>query len=320
MGELDQRTFLLSKDDPVQRLDHALVRLASDLSRARIQAFCHAGHVRVNGKQAKPSEHVRPGDLVQLAMPPTQQADLLPEELPLDILFEDEYFIVLNKAPGMVVHPGAGHHKGTVVHALLHHCGGLSSIGGVERPGIVHRLDKETSGCLVVAKNDVTHLALARQFAERQATKIYLALAKGALREPKLHVATRIGRHPVHRKKMAVVEAPRGKEAETTLEQMGRAQDWSVVRCTLHTGRTHQIRVHLHHLGHPILGDRLYSGPSVQGVERVMLHAQFLGFQHPVTHAPYQFEAPLPDDFQALLAQAGFDFSLFASRKFLLKD
>jgi 23S rRNA pseudouridine1911/1915/1917 synthase len=221
-----------------------------------------------------------------------------PEPIPLEILHETGDLLVINKAPGMVVHPGPGNRNRTLVNALLHRCPDLSGIGGVLRPGIVHRLDKETSGCLVVAKNDRAHRELSRQFAGRSVRKTYLALVRGRPRRKTGTIETRIGRHPVNRKKMAVLPPPRGRVAVTDYRVLQDLEGRSLVECGLRTGRTHQIRVHLNHLGHPILGDRLYGGRA-PGFERQMLHAWRLGFRHPGSDEWIELEAPLPDDFLA---------------------
>ena len=232
--------------------------------------------------------------------PPPEKIDNQPEAIPLDILFEDADLIVINKPAGLVVHPGAGHKEHTLVNALLHHCPTLSGIGGKERPGIVHRLDKETSGCLVVAKNDAAHRGLSIQFADRTVEKIYLALVAGKLRRATGVIEEKIGRHPVHRKRMSVATA-RGRSARTEYRVVRSNDEFSLIECQLHSGRTHQIRVHLHHLGHPVLGDKVYTSKSAKNFPRQMLHAWKLGFQHPVTKEWKSFEAPLPDEFRDAL-------------------
>jgi 23S rRNA pseudouridine1911/1915/1917 synthase len=284
------------------RLDHFLAERLAHLSRSRIQALIKEGHVLLDGKQAKPSEKIRPGELISAVEPPAVPVTgTTAQELPLEILFEDADLVVLNKAAGMVVHPAAGNLDGTLVNALLHHCTALSGIGGEQRPGIVHRLDKETSGCMVVAKNDLAHQALSKQFASREVLKVYLALAAGHFAIKEGVIETQIGRHPVHRKKMAVLEAGAGRTAVTdyrVLRELCEVKGGksSLVECTLHTGRTHQIRVHLKHLNHPILGDALYGRRD--HFPRQMLHAWKLGFTHPRTGQWQQFEAPVPEDFK----------------------
>jgi 23S rRNA pseudouridine1911/1915/1917 synthase len=278
------------------RLDVALAGLVSELSRARIQQLIENGNIRLNGEQVKSKHPVKAGDQVSIELPPVKPLLLEPEKIDLQILFEDEALLVVNKPAGLVVHPGSGTSSGTLVHALLHHSRSLSGIGGPLRPGVVHRLDKETSGCLVVAKNDSTHLKLIRQFAGRQVEKLYLALCSGRFRKRAGEIEAPIGRHPVHRQKMAIVE--RGRPAKTRYLVLQETADWSLVVCRIYTGRTHQIRVHLKHLGHPILGDAVY-GRRASGFHRQMLHAWRLGFSHPTDGRALHFEAPLPEDFKA---------------------
>ncbi len=280
-----------------ERLDRFLALALPQFSRSRLQALIRAGQVQLQGKGARTRETVRAGDVVRLTVPPLEVIDAKAEEIPLEILFEDEDLLVLNKPPGLVVHPGAGNQTHTLVNALLHHCTSLSGIGGKERPGIIHRLDKDTSGCLVVAKNDAAHHELARQFAEREVKKIYLALVAGTLKRPRGTIDAPIGRHPVQRKKMAV-DLRRGRAAKTEYRVLQSGGGLSLVECALHSGRTHQIRVHLHHLGHPIIGDSLYGKKG--GASRQMLHAWKLGFNHPRTKERLFFEAPIPEDFRRL--------------------
>ncbi|MEO5721600.1 MAG: RluA family pseudouridine synthase, partial [Chthoniobacterales bacterium] len=226
-----------------------------------------------------------------------------PEAIAFPILFEDEDLIVIDKPAGLVVHPGAGNEDGTLVNALLHHCPTLSGIGGKERPGIVHRLDKETSGCLVVAKNDTAHRELSKQFAARTLKKIYLALVAGQLQKTSGAIDAPIARHPVHRQRMAISRTMRGRSAMTEYRVVRAGLEMSLVECALHSGRTHQIRVHLHHLGNPVLGDKLYAAKLAKNFPRQMLHAWRLGFTHPRSGEWKEFEAPLPADFQTALAK-----------------
>jgi len=281
------------------RLDHYLAEKLPELSRSRLQALIKEGYILLNGRQSKPGEKVRAGDRIEAEIPEAVPAEnAAPEAIPLSILYEDDDLVVLDKPAGMVVHPAAGNPDGTLVNALLHHCGALSSIGGEQRPGIVHRLDKETSGCLVAAKNDLAHQGLSKQFAGREVLKVYLALASGRFAKKSGMIETEIGRHPVHRKKMAVLENGRGRASRTAYRVLKELESGnSLVECTLHTGRTHQIRVHLKHLGHPLLGDELYGKRGKWS--RQMLHAWRLGFNHPRTGSPLRFEAPIPADFLA---------------------
>ena len=283
------------------RLDRYLAAALPEFSRSRLQALIRSSDVQLEGKTVRTRETVQPGNVVRLTIPPSQEVEAQPEEIPLQILFEDDDLLILNKPAGLVIHPGAGNPSHTLVNALLHHCPNLSGIGGKQRPGIVHRLDKETSGCLVVAKNDTAHRELARQFAGREMTKIYLALVTGTLKRCHGTIAAPIGRHPVHRKKMRV-DSRRGREARTDYRVLQSLGTVSLVECVLHSGRTHQIRVHLHHLGHPVIGDSLYSGES--GAPRQMLHAWKLGFTHPRTKEPMLFEAPIPEDFKIMSSRA----------------
>jgi len=296
--------LVVPKDDAKLRLDRVLAKQLPEYSRSRLQQLIGAGFVRVNGITMRPSQLVRAGDKIELTEPPVEKIENQPEPIPLEILFEDKDLIVINKPAGLVVHPGAGHRSGTLVNALLHHCPTLSGIGGKERPGIVHRLDKETSGCLVVAKNDVAHRELARQFAERTVEKIYLALVTGKLRKHSGVIDEKIGRHPVHRQRMSVASS-RGRAAKTDYRVVRSGERASLIECRLHSGRTHQIRVHLHHLGHPVLGDKIYAARFAKDFARQMLHAWKLGFCHPRTGEWKNFEAPLPDDFEQAIVAAG---------------
>jgi 23S rRNA pseudouridine1911/1915/1917 synthase len=289
------QTFLAAKGDAGTRLDHFLVTAAPELSRARLQALIKRGMVRIDDRPARPGERLREGQSISLEVPPAEAVSMEAEEIPLAVLYEDSDVIVVNKPPGMVVHPAAGNREHTLVNALLHHCHGLSSIGGEQRPGIVHRLDKETSGCIAIAKNDAAHHALTRQFASRTVTKIYLALVRGRLRGRSGSIDAPIARHPIHRKKMAVCAPGEGRNARTDFRVVREFPDATELECTLHTGRTHQIRVHLKHLGHPILGDAIYGTRGAY--PRQMLHAWKLGFEHPQTGARIQCEAAVPADF-----------------------
>ena len=285
------------------RLDRFLALELPDFSRSRLQTLINEGFVRLNGKQPRPRDVVTAGDLIELRVPEVEKIDAAPEAIPLQILFEDEDLIVVDKAAGMVVHPGAGNQEHTLVNALLSHCTTLSGIGGKERPGIVHRLDKETSGCLVVAKNDAAHRDLSRQFAARTLKKIYLALVAGRLKTATGSIDAPIARHPVHRQRMSISKTSRGRSALTEYRVLRAGTELSLVECTLHSGRTHQIRVHLHHLGHPLLGDKVYAAKHAKAFPRQMLHAWKLGFTHPRTAEWKEFEAPIPADFEHTLAQ-----------------
>jgi 23S rRNA pseudouridine1911/1915/1917 synthase len=268
------------------------------------------GHVQVNGRIVKPTHSPRAGEQIEVHWPEAKPAEAQPEKMPLDILFEDKSLLVLNKPAGLVVHPAAGHEKHTLVNALLHHCrDSLSGIGGVARPGIVHRLDKETSGCLVIAKNDETHLALSAQFAKRQVGKIYNAILCGELARDSGEIRAAIARHPSHRKRMAVRDDDSGRAAHTSYRVLERLNAATLVEAQIHTGRTHQVRVHFQFLGHPLVGDETYGARQNARLKeltdyaapRVMLHARELSFIHPRTQKRLSFEAPLPEDFRKAL-------------------
>src|SRR3569833_140262 len=291
------------------RLDTYLREIFPAASRGAIQRLIEEGHILVDGKRVKPTHTPRAGEKVDVHWPEAKPAEAQPEEIPFEVLFEDESLLVLNKPAGLVVHPAAGHEEHTLVNALLHHCAGeLSGIGGVARPGIVHRLDKETSGCLVVAKNDETHLALSAQFASRKVGKIYHAIVCGVMTRYKGEIRAAIARHPSHRKRMAVSDDT-GREARTSYRVLERLRASSLAEAELHSGRTHQIRVHFQHLGYPLVGDLTY-GQRQNGrfkelvgfaAPRVMLHAFQLAFTHPRTGKRIHFEAPLPQDFEDVL-------------------
>jgi 23S rRNA pseudouridine1911/1915/1917 synthase len=290
----------VSSEQARQRLDRVLAESLPAFSRARLQTLIRDGFVSLNGKPPRPRDLVRTGDIVELREPELEKVEAQPEPIKLDVIFEDDDLLVLNKPAGIVMHPGAGHQAHTLVNALLAHCQNLSGIGGKERPGIVHRLDKETSGALVVAKNDATHRDLSSQFAARTMTKIYLALVAGILRKRTGVIDKAIARHPVHRQRMSIARR-QGRSAKTEYRVIRSGADISLVECTLHSGRTHQIRVHLHHLGHPVLGDKLYGGKRAGDYPRQMLHAWKLAFRHPRSGDEMSFEAPVPADFAAAM-------------------
>lgn len=287
------------------RADKILAQAFPAHSRAALQRAFDAGLMRRGGRPLAKSDEVRAGDVIEFSLPETQPSELKPVAIPLEILFEDEHLIALNKPAGMVVHPGVGTGENTLVHALLAHCAGeLSGIGGVARPGIVHRLDKETSGVLLVAKTDAAHRALAGQFAGRTLNKEYLALVGGVPKTARGVITRAISRHPVQRHRMTVREG--GRPARTDWERIEAFEkSAALVRCRIHTGRTHQIRVHFKSIGHPVLGDMVYgwkAGPSLPKPPRVMLHAERIVFTHPATSALLDLRAPLPADFTKLLA------------------
>ena len=287
-----------------ERADKVLAQAFPAHSRAAIQRAMEAGLVKVDGKVIGQSQDVGPGQVLEFSLPEVVAAELRAVDIPLNVIFEDKHLIVLNKAAGMVVHPGTGTGEDTMVHALLSHCAGeLSGIGGVERPGIVHRLDKDTSGLLVVAKHDAAHRALSDQFASRTLKKEYLALVSGVPKTDCGSIDRSISRHPVHRHRMTTGEGGRPSRTDWAVEKKF-AEQAALLRCRIHTGRTHQIRVHLKSLGHPILGDATYGwkqNAALPVPPRVMLHAEHLVFTHPVNGKVMDLNAPLPSDFKKML-------------------
>jgi 23S rRNA pseudouridine1911/1915/1917 synthase len=291
--------------------------LFPQLTRSQAQRLIREGRITAGGRQAKCSRRVKAGEEILLDQPEPRPSGLEPEEIPLDVVYEDEHLVVINKPAGMVVHPGAGVRKGTLVNALLEHCTDLSGIGGVLRPGIVHRLDKGTSGLLVAAKTDKAHLDLARQIASREAVRKYVAVVWGLVKEDRGRIEAPIGRNAQHRKKMAV-DTRRGKQAATRYGVLERFRFATLICATLETGRTHQIRVHFSHQGHPVFGDPQYGGRTkalsrlggrerkaasgmLRSMDRPALHAAELSFKHPVTGRLLCFEAGLPSDIMNLL-------------------
>ncbi|MBO6209175.1 MAG: RluA family pseudouridine synthase [Schwartzia sp.] len=287
-----------------ERLDVFLARMAiqgDPLSRSRIQKLITDGNVTVDGKPAKASLRLAAGAVVAVELPEPEATDIAPENIPLDILYEDEDVIVVNKARGMVVHPAAGVSSGTLVNALLAHCKDLSGINGALRPGIVHRLDKDTSGVMIAAKNDTAHRSLAEQIQEKTAKRVYWAILTGNIREEEGVIHGAIGRNPKDRQKMAVVRE-NGKDATTNFRVLERFGAYTLAECRLMTGRTHQIRVHMAYIGHPVLGDPKYGAKKCPfSIEGQALHSKTLMFTHPRTGEKMEFEAPLPEDMQIIL-------------------
>jgi 23S rRNA pseudouridine1911/1915/1917 synthase len=297
----DAETFIVTPEEAGTRLDQFCQTQLEGFSRSRCQALIESAQVRVGDKPAKASQKLKPGELVSILVPPPAETEVRAEAIPLDVVFEDSEMIVVNKPQGMVVHPAPGAATGTLVNALLHHVKDLSGIGGVARPGIVHRLDKDTSGVMVVAKNDRAHQSLAGQIGEKTALRQYWAVIRGHLKETEGRVEGPIARHPVHRKRMAVVEG--GRYAATQWRVLENYKGFSLVELTLETGRTHQIRVHMAYLGHPVVGDTVYGGDVNVPVKLAgqALHARRLRLKHPVTGEEMTFEAPPPENFQKLL-------------------
>ena len=301
------------------RLDRALADAVPTLSRERLKNLIRSGAVEAEGKALRdPAVKVRGEEALRVVVPEPAQAHNAPQDIPLTIVFEDEHLLVVDKPAGLVVHPAAGNLDGTLVNALLHHCGGsLSGIGGVARPGIVHRIDKDTSGLLVVAKSDVAHEGLARQFAAHSVDRRYLAIVSGVPKSSEGMIDAPLARSPTNRKKIAIVEAKdlnrRGKRAVTHWRRLDVLEDAALVECQLETGRTHQVRVHMASIGHPLVGDPVYgrSGKTHGkllndlGFHRQALHAAKLGFTHPVTKRALSFTSPVPADMQELFNALG---------------
>ena len=286
-----------------ERLDVFLTEQNQDFSRSHVQKLIADGKVMVNGQQRKANFKLTAGDEITLEIPEAVEAEILPEDIPLDILYEDKDIVVINKARGMVVHPAAGVFSGTLVNALMHHCTDLSGINGELRPGIVHRLDKDTSGVMVAAKSDKAHLSLAQQIKDKTAHRIYQAIVYGNIKEEAGIIKGDIGRHPVDRKKMAIVQD--GKSAVTHFKVLERFGEYTLVECALETGRTHQIRVHMTHIGHPLVGDPKYGTNGKRkdnfSIQGQALHSMSLELDHPVTGERMTFNTELPEDMQKIL-------------------
>ena len=309
--EGSQAQYIVARDEEGLRLDVFLSRKDPTLSRSQAKRLIEEGEARIDEKAVRASHHLRSGEVVSLRKPSPIPSEVAPEEIPINVLYEDEAIIVVDKPAGMVVHPAAGNPRGTLVNALLFHCRNLSGIGGVMRPGIVHRLDKGTSGLMVVAKSDEAHRHLSEQFKNRRVSKQYTALVHGNLRQDEGVVDAPVGRHPVERKKMST-KSRRGKEAITRWRVLERFGDFTLVEAKIDTGRTHQIRVHLSSLGHPVVGDSVYGGSKrtvetpemravVKKLTRQALHAGRLSFAHPVTGQEMTFESPLPEDMDEVI-------------------
>ncbi|HHW58065.1 MAG TPA: RluA family pseudouridine synthase [Clostridia bacterium] len=299
MNIVDNVVLQGEKDDEGKRID---VFLAAELdyTRSYIKKLIVDGLVLVNGKTVKPSYKVKENDEVVVNIPEAEKIDVLPENIPLDILYEDDDIIVINKPQGMVVHPAPGNYSGTLVNALLYHCKNLSGINGILRPGIVHRLDKDTSGVMVVAKNDKAHISLSNQIKERSVLKKYIAIVEGAIKDEEGKIEAPIGRHPFDRKKMAVIED--GRYALTLYKVLERFKENTLVEAVIKTGRTHQIRVHMAYIGHPVVGDPVYGFKKQKfKLEGQALHSRVLGFMHPTKGVYMEFEAPLPEYFVRLI-------------------
>lgn len=299
-------TVQANENDKEKRIDSFLNEVIEDATRSYIQKIIDGGYVEITGKKTTKSGNKLKGtETIVVNLPEDETLDLIPEDIPLEIIYEDSDIVVINKAPNMVVHPAHGNYNGTLVNALLYHIKDLSTINGVIRPGIVHRLDKDTSGVIVVAKHDEAHTTLSDMFKEKTLEKTYVCIAKGIFKDKSGRIETLIGRDPRDRKKMAVV-TENGKIAISNYEVLDESKNYSLVKVRIETGRTHQIRVHMKSLNHPILGDATY-GNSTDGIARQMLHAYRLKFTHPISKKEMVVTAPIPEDFKRALKFAGLD-------------
>lgn len=297
---MENRQFIVDEDSKNLRLDVFLSRYFEDKSRSYLQNLIEEGNVKVNEKLKKSNYKLKCGEKVDILIPEPVSLNVEPEDIPLDIAYEDNDVIVVNKPQGMVVHPAAGVYNGTLVNALLSHCKDLSGINGVARPGIVHRIDKDTSGILVIAKNDNAHNKLAEQFKDHSMTRSYIALVEGILKKDEGIIDAPLGRHPVERIKIAVVKD--GRRAVTHYRVLERFNNNTLVECVLETGRTHQIRVHMAYIGHPLVGDPVYGYKKQRfNLKGQMLHAKKLGFIHPSTGEYVEFQSDLPDYFSKII-------------------
>ncbi|WP_434283821.1 RluA family pseudouridine synthase [Clostridium botulinum] len=297
---MEKISLQVEKEFDNVRLDLYLSKIFEDKSRSYLQGIINEGNVLVNNKEKKRNYKLKVGDNIEVNIPEPKLLQIEPEDIKLDIIYEDKDVIVVNKPQEMVVHPAPGVYSGTLVNALLHHCKDLSGINGVARPGIVHRIDKDTSGILVVAKNDISHNNLAAQFKEHSISRVYMALVEGIIKDEQGTIEAPIGRHPVDRIKMAVVKD--GRHAVTHYKVIERFKNHTLVECRLETGRTHQIRVHMSHIMHPLVGDPVYGYKKQRfNLKGQMLHAKLLGFIHPTTEQYVEFESELPEYFKKII-------------------
>ena len=300
---MNRRYFTADEADAGERADRWLAEAAGDLSRSTVQKLCDDGAVFADGRAIPKNYRLRGGEELAVEVPDAKPLDLVPQDIPIDIVYEDDDLLVVDKPKGMVVHPAPGNWDGTLVNALLYHCGAsLSGVGGELRPGIVHRIDKDTSGLIIAAKNDFAHLALSAQLTDRSLSRVYEAVARGEFREDSGTVDAPIGRHPTDRKRMAVTEK-NSRPAVTHWEVLERYRGYTHIRCRLETGRTHQIRVHMAHIGHPLLGDMVYGNlkKPERGLEGQCLHARTLKFVHPRTGERVELTSELPEYFKEIL-------------------
>ena len=303
---MDENYICITAEESGKQIDALLARALPSLSRSQVQKLLEQGMVTLNGRELKKNFRCSAGECYELVLPEPAELPLIPQNIPLDVVYEDEDLIVVNKARGLVVHPAPGHPDGTLVNALLWHCGdSLSGIGGQRRPGIVHRIDKDTSGLLIVAKNDFAHQGLSAQLADHSLCREYEALVRGNFKQDSGTIDKPIGRHPIDRKRMAVTDK-NSKPAVTHWQLLASYRGYSHILCRLETGRTHQIRVHMASIGHPLLGDFTYGAPSPEkGLEGQCLHARRLRFVHPRTGEHILLETELPDYFMDVLARLG---------------
>ena len=302
----EEQIVKVEEDDSGERIDSYLSK-KMDLTRTRIKQLIKDENVLVNGKKAKPAYKVERDDEISVIIPELEDIEINPENIPINIVYEDSDLAVINKSVGMVVHPAHGHHSGTLVNAILYHIKDLSGINGEIRPGIVHRLDKDTSGLLIIAKNDKAHLSLAKMFQDKIIKKTYLAILKGKLNKNSGRIVTKIGRDKNDRKKMTVLDSlENGKIAISNFEVLDKNEKFTLVKVHIETGRTHQIRVHMKYLGYPILGDSIYGRSDSE--KRQMLHAYKLEFLHPITNVPVEFIGKLPEDFKNALKKCNLKF------------
>ncbi len=301
---LEEMVLDVLEDGVDERID-SFISEKTILTRTRVQTLIKDGKITVNGKMIKPSYRVEENDIINIVIPQVEGTEIVPENINIDIVYEDEDIAIINKQAGLVVHPAQGHHKGTLVNGILYHMSNLSGINGELRPGIVHRLDKDTSGLLIIAKNDRAHVALTKMFQDKEIKKTYLAVVKGNLNKSEGRIITKIARNKEDRKKMtAVSDSERGKIAITNYKVIFQKENLTLVKVNIETGRTHQIRVHMKHIGYPILGDMVYGKKDSE--KRQMLHAHKLEFHHPVTGKHIKITGELPEDFKRVLKRMGF--------------
>ena len=294
-------TITIEQEVAGERLDKALAALQEGWSRSQVGTWLTDGRIKVNGADVKAKYKVKEGDVIEVDIPEVEELEIVAEDMDLEIVYEDADVLVVNKPRGMVVHPAPGHSTGTLVNGLMHHCKDLSGINGVARPGIVHRIDKDTSGLLMVAKNDVAHEGLVNQLVDKSVTRKYTALVHGHIAHDKGTIDAPIGRDQKDRQKQAIVD--KGKHAVTHFQVIERFGNFTLIECRLETGRTHQIRVHMNYIGFPLAGDPKYGPKKTIDFPGQVLHAGVLGFKHPVTGEYLEFSAPLPEDFENLLAE-----------------